>query len=655
MPVICATSENDSPECRDHDAMRLNPVTLRFTGVCAHLEEAYQKHYLSQSLRPMRIALLLASALYAVFGALDAILIPEKLHVTWTIRFAVVCPAGLLLLLLSYLEPAQRYIQPLLAGLIVLGGAGVVAMMLVADPPANHVYYVGLILIFMFGYTFVRAQFVWASVAAWIVVLLYEIAVLGAGGPSPPVWISNNFFFISANLVGMAAGYSIETSTRRDFFMHCLLAQEQEKVREANLKLEERVKERTADLVRSNHELAVEMRERKLAEAERMRLADQLKQAEKMEAVGAMAAGVAHDLNNILSGLVSYPDLLLMDIPADSPLGEKILTIKQSGEKAAAMVQDLLTMARRGTDNQKVMQPNALIEEYFASPEFKALRQRFPKVSFRTDLDEALLNVYASPVHLSKSLMNLISNAAEAHLVPGEVSVTTRNRSVDQALDAYETIPPGDYITIQVRDTGVGIDPSELDRIFEPFFTKKRMGNSGTGLGLSVVWGTMKDCGGYIDVSSREGKGTTITLYLPVTRKDPTQQERLSIEDYCGSERVLVVDDLAEQRKIAKGLLSKLGYSVATVASGEAALDYLDRESADILVLDMIMEPGMDGCDTYRQILARVPGQKAIIASGYAESERVREAQRLGAGAYVQKPYTLEKLATALRRELDRR
>jgi signal transduction histidine kinase/ActR/RegA family two-component response regulator len=655
MSVTLSTYAKKTHASLDLKRMHLNPFSLRFSGPCAYLEDTFQREYLEKSLKHIRVALILAVILYAAFGVLDAILIPGKKHLTWMIRYAFVCPAMLLVLLLSRFRIVQRRIQPILAGLIVIGGAGIITMILVAPPPVNYSYYAGLILIFMLGFTFIRAQFIWASLGAWCLVVLYEIAAIGISKTPVPVLINNNFFFISAIFIGMVACYSIELYARRDFFLVQLLAAEQENVRSANRALEQRVETRTAQLERINRELAFEIKERKHAETERIRLADQLKQAEKMEAIGSMAAGVAHDLNNILSGLVSYPELLLMDLPEDSSLRETVLTIKKSGDKAAAIVQDLLTMARRGVADKKVVNPNQLVNDYLGSPEFLNLKRQHPHVRFRTRLDADLLNVAASPVHLSKALMNLVSNAVEALLVDGEVSITTVNRCVDQPLQGYETVAEGDYAVLGVSDNGVGIGPQDLQQIFEPFFTKKRMGHAGTGLGMSVVWATVKDLGGYIDIRSREGQGTAFSLYLPITRREGSLEgTRVTFDDYRGTERVLVVDDLAEQREIAASMLGKLGYHVDAVVSGEEALVYLEKNTADIIVLDMIMEPGIDGCETYRRIVERHPHQKAIVASGFSESERVREIQRIGAGAYLKKPYTLEKIGMAVRGELDR-
>jgi two-component system cell cycle sensor histidine kinase/response regulator CckA len=195
-----------------------------------------------------------------------------------------------------------------------------------------------------------------------------------------------------------------------------------------------------------------------------------------------------------------------------------------------------------------------------------------------------------------------------------------------------------------------------LEKIFEPFYTKKVMGRSGTGLGMAVVWGTVKDHNGYIDVLSAEEQGTTFTLYFPTTVEAPHQEIMdLPLEEYKGQgETILVVDDMPEQREIATAMLTRLGYNVTSVASGEEALAYLKDHAADLLVLDMIMEPGIDGLETYRRILKIRPNQKALVASGFSLSQRVKEIQKLGAAIYLKKPYSIEKLGMAVRSELEK-
>lgn len=409
-------------------------------------------------------------------------------------------------------------------------------------------------------------------------------------------------------------------------------------------------------LLAYQQELETKVQELATREEEHRRLEAQLQRAEKMEAIGMLAGGVAHDLNNILSGVVSYPELLLMDLPADSALRQPIETIKRSGEKAAAIVQDLLTLARRGVAVTEVVDINALIRRYLKSAEYEVLMGRHPQVSVETRLAPHLLPIEGSPVHLSKTLMNLVANAAEAMPEGGSIRIETANRYIDTPVSGYDEARQGDYVTVQIADNGVGIAPADLRRIFEPFYTKKVMGKSGSGLGMAVVWGTVKDHHGYIDVESTEGRGAVFTLYLPVSRQRLTATEpHPAAEKFEGhGERILVVDDMPEQRQIAAAMLEKLGYSVRTAASGEEAVSYLVLNQADLVILDMIMDPGIDGLETFRQIRALHPQQKAVIASGFSENERVRAAQAMGAGAYIRKPYTFEKIGQAVRAELDR-
>jgi CheY-like chemotaxis protein len=252
--------------------------------------------------------------------------------------------------------------------------------------------------------------------------------------------------------------------------------------------------------------------------------------------------------------------------------------------------------------------------------------------------------------------MNLFSNAMEAMPNGGLLTVKTSNCYLDRPIQGYDHVREGDYAVLAVSDTGVGIPAADLKRIFEPFYTKKVMGRSGTGLGLSVVWGTVKDHNGYIDVQSEIGKGTTLTLYFPVTG-EPVSEQGVSIpvSDYMGSgETILVVDDVEGQRDLAVRMLSKLNYRVTSVVSGEEAVVYMKSNKVDLIVLDMIMDPGIDGMEAYRQILEIHPRQKAIIVSGFAETDRVNEVQTLGVGAYVRKPYIMERLGVAVRGELDK-
>ncbi|MBN1548196.1 MAG: PAS domain S-box protein [Syntrophaceae bacterium] len=396
--------------------------------------------------------------------------------------------------------------------------------------------------------------------------------------------------------------------------------------------------------------------DRKKTEDERQRLAERLHRAEKMEALGLMAGGVAHDLNNILGVLVGYSELLLLGMEEENPQRRHVENILKSGQRGAAVIQDLLTLARRNVNISEVVNLNSVVKEYLKTPEFEALKAAHPAVVYEVMLNDNLLNLKGSTLHLEKTVMNLMANAAEAISGGGVVTISTENRYLDRPINGYDRMQEGDYVVLSVTDSGSGITKDDLGRIFEPFYTKKIMGRSGTGLGLAVVWGTVKDHNGYIDVKSEVGRGSIFNLYFPVTRDEANaDRKKVPSIQYSGhGELILVVDDVGEQRDLAQKMLTRIGYCVTTVASGEEACEYLKNNRADLLVLDMIMGPGMDGLDTYRKIIEINPGQKAIIVSGFSESDRVRKALALGAGAYVPKPYVMEQIGMAIWRELER-
>ncbi|PHR25953.1 MAG: hypothetical protein COA36_13885 [Desulfotalea sp.] len=386
---------------------------------------------------------------------------------------------------------------------------------------------------------------------------------------------------------------------------------------------------------------------------QRKQIEDQLLQAKKMETMGNLAAGVAHDLNNILSGLVSYPDMILADLAEDDPLYKKISLIKKSGEKAAIIVQDLLTLTGRNVHPQEVSNLNTIISDYLESTEHNQAMQQQPFVSIETKLAEPHVNIKCSPVHISKTVMNLVNNAMEAMPTGGKIVISTAKVSIQQVVKGYEDIPAGDYALLSIQDNGIGIPTSDIPRIFEPFYTKKPTHKQGTGLGMAIIWATIKDHYGYLDISSSHEQGTVISIYLPATTEQIIGHKNKS-NHYKGRETVLILDDLEEQLTIAGNMLHHLGYKVITVQNGTEALSILAKSAVDLVMLDMIMPGQMSGLETYKKILQIHPYQKAIISSGYSESDDVRTTQKLGAGGYIQKPYTMEELGHAVRTELDR-
>lgn len=383
---------------------------------------------------------------------------------------------------------------------------------------------------------------------------------------------------------------------------------------------------------------------------ERRRLEEELLRDQKMKAIGLMAGGVAHDLNNILSGIISFPELLLMDLDSDSTMRPPLEALRNSGLDAADVVSDLLTVARGVAIDTEVIGINVLIAEYLKSVDFIQLFDNYPQIDLQTSLAENLTNISGSPIHLRKCLMNLITNGIEAINAKGLISITTSNYTATGGSDEeVPSLEPGKYAKLTIQDSGIGIAKAELEHIFEPFYTKKVLGRSGTGLGLAIVWNTMTDHDGIVNVTSNH-QGTTFELFFPgVNLNTPKPTKSREWHTLKGDKQsVLVIDDEPQQRLIARQLLSMLNYEIETVSSGEEAVRFLQTRSVDILLLDMIMTPGQNGRITYEQILQLHPEQKAIVASGYAADEDVKATLDLGAAAFVSKPYTVEQIGSAL-------
>ena len=400
--------------------------------------------------------------------------------------------------------------------------------------------------------------------------------------------------------------------------------------------------------------------EKVTATFEKSRLKKELEKSKKMETFGILAGGVAHDLNNILSGLSSIPDILLMDLPKGSPLIEPVKLIKDSGRKALAIVDELLTLARGSSKIREPVQFNNMIEDYLNSLEFMGLKKNYPDVTIVKQYASDLPPILASKIHMQKIIMNLVSNAVEAlGKKQGQVVLETRPALFHrQRIKGYEIIESGRFLMFTVMDTGQGISKEDRDHIFEPFYSKKNLGRSGTGLGLTVVWNAVHDHKGYIHVGCPRGR-TFFTLYFPLQgqrdmeaiKTDPLFMGTFS--DYSGNnEAVLVVEDLPSQQKIAANMLRRLGYKVDVVSTGEEAVSYAGSHKIDLVVLDMNLSSGLNGCETYAQLLLIDPKIKAIITSGQTMSRDIEKAKSLGAGDFIKKPYSLKDLGLAIQKEL---
>ena len=391
--------------------------------------------------------------------------------------------------------------------------------------------------------------------------------------------------------------------------------------------------------------------ERKQAEAHQAKLEDQLQQAQKMEAIGTLAGGVAHDFNNILQAINGYTQILLMKKAPDDPDYNKLQQLQKSGERAAKLVDQLLTFSRKMEGKRRQVSLNheiQLIE--------KLLMQTIPRMIERQiDLEPGLWPIHGDPVHIEQILLNLGSNAADAMPEGGRLLIETRNVNLDKQSHELPGTEPGPYVRLTVSDTGCGMNAETVQQIFDPFFTTKEVGK-GTGLGLASVYGIVKSHGGHIICRSRENEGTVFKIYLPAA----SQQEALTDkkQEYeapeGGTETILVVDDEFPVREAAREILQYFRYNVLCAEDAEKAIELFRThgESIDLVILDLSM-PGMGGNQCLRELLAVNPRLKVIISSGYAANGLAKDALASGACGFIGKPYQATDLARQVRSVLD--
>jgi DNA-binding LacI/PurR family transcriptional regulator/signal transduction histidine kinase/ActR/RegA family two-component response regulator len=387
--------------------------------------------------------------------------------------------------------------------------------------------------------------------------------------------------------------------------------------------------------------------------------------AQRLASLSLLAGGVAHDLNNSLGPLVALPDVILAEL-GELPAGSEMVadlcldveSIKSAALRAAQTIKDLLTLGRQGRTTKEPLDLNVLVQACLAQESLRSLPDA--RVAIKAELAPTPLVVHASEAHLMRAIVNLVRNAVEAIGGPGQVVVKTFGTVLFGATSGYETVDPGDYAVVTVSDTGGGIAKGDLGRVFEPFFTKKRVGDtSGSGLGLAIVHGVVKEHEGFVDVASSLGSGTTFTLYFP-RAEEPTTAPGVRPELSRGRARILMVDDEPIQLRTGRRVLTHLGYQVDVLDSGRKVLERLAEAAKagqipyDLLILDLVLNEEQDGLDLYAQIQRLFPGQKAIVVSGHAPTERAELAIAQGL-AWLAKPYSRDALVSAVQAALTSR
>ncbi len=371
-------------------------------------------------------------------------------------------------------------------------------------------------------------------------------------------------------------------------------------------------------------------------------LEKRLLQAQKMEAIGNLAGGIAHDFNNILSPIMLHAEMAMMDLPADSRLQETMKQIYSSAERAKDLVRQILTFARAREEKKIPLRLSLILKEAL-----KFLRATIPStIEIRHVLKTGRDTVMADPTQIHQIVMNLCTNAAHA-------MKDTGGRLTVSLTEAREV--PGDFLRISVRDTGKGIEPGILERIFDPYFTTKGPGQ-GTGLGLAVVHGIVESCGGRIDVESEEGKGTVFHVLLPVVDSDVSLNEDVGAESVGGTERILLVDDEEALLKILRRMLERLGYRVTAANNGSEALKLfrLAPSSFDLVITDQTM-PGLRGSDLAGEIMAVRDDIPVILCTGFSDQIDEASAFEMGIRAFVSKPVVMHEMAARIREALEQK
>ena len=626
--------------------------TLSFTGKWKHLEPLYIEYHFNESLTRIRAAVLVALAFYLVFAILDAILVPEQKIIFWCLRFGVVCPVALWVFWFSFRPGFKKYNQPSLFFMCIVGGVAIVLMVILADPPATYSYYAGIILIFITVYTFIRMRFLWAVSCSWLIFICYEIGAVWFAETPGIMLINNNFFFVSANVLCMLAGYSIEINSRSRFLSGYRLKQAKDELAAINQELDLRVKERTQELMTANVSLNKEIQERINSEKSRIRMEKELSRKQKLEAIGTLAGGIAHDFNNILSAVIGFSELTLQSLDKTSKEHAHISAILKAGGRAADLVRQIMTFSRQTEQEVKPVKLGQIVKEAL-----KLIRATIPAGIEIIQVIESNATIVADESQLHRIVMNLCTNAY--HAMEGEkgtIEVRVENKIIDQGFtQTAEPVPPGEYVSLTISDTGCGMTPEVMEKIFDPFFTTKSA-DHGTGMGLSVVHGIVKQYKGNIHVYSEPGHGTTFAIFLPVCRRASVEDGVQQAELPRGTETIMVVDDEGILVNMMQQNLESLGYTVKGFSDSVAAVDYFSDHYAefDLVVTDYSM-PKMTGIELSEKMLAIRQDIPIILCTGYGKNITRQKIKSKGIRELLMKPLTRHSISIALREILDHR
>jgi len=380
------------------------------------------------------------------------------------------------------------------------------------------------------------------------------------------------------------------------------------------------------------------------------RLEAQFYQAQKMESIGTLAGGIAHEFNNLMMGIQGNAQLMRLEVDRNSMFYQRLNKIEALIKRGSLLTRQLLGFAQRGKYDIQPTDLNRLIVRSAAI--FGRTRK---EIAIRTELQDELWTVEADPSQIEQVLMNLYMNAGQAMPYGGDLFIETKNTQFDSESHLARQLAPGRYVRVTVTDTGVGMDDPTLARIFDPFFTTQDMGKS-SGLGLAAAYGIIHNHNGWIDAASQKGQGATFSIYLPAVEKAPAEKPPPTEKTPTGTETLLIVDDEEEVLTVNRQLLETLGYTVLSARSGQEALALYagHREAIDAVILDITM-PQMGGKETFQRLRKMNPTLRVLLSSGYSMEGKAKEILEEGGSGFIQKPFRIRDLAAKVRQVLDRR
>lgn len=631
----------------------LHPLTLAFTGEWKAVEEQFKRDSFRSALPRIRLSMGILAAVYASFAILDHQIDPGSAGTFLFIRFALIMPGVLLFFLMTRAGWFEKVHQPITALMMVFGAAGIMAMIATGNQLVRTGYHAGLLLVIVSLLVFIGVRFVWAM-SGWVLVFLGFLLMNHVITDAPsPIRLMNSFFFIGMSIVCIGASRRLERSARNQYALRWSLSAEKAMVAAANRSLEARITERTRELLHSNQVLRDEMAMIEELSAEKSSLEARLRHSEKMETVGRLAGGVAHDFNNLLTAIIGNASVAAGLPPGAPEVSQALDDIVRAGEKAARLTRQLLAFSRKQIIEPKPVDLNRALGEL----DRMIGKVAGSEISLSWKLDPEAGCVLVDPGQLEQVVINLIVNARDAVAPQGCITIGTRvseTPPVNPPEDVDDD-PVREFCEVFVEDDGCGMDQATLERIFEPFFTTKGPGE-GTGLGLSTVFGIVRQHRGHLLVESAPGEGSVFRVFLPRTACATVHSEGMPVtaSSRGGSETVLLVEDDDMVRSISEKTLSGLGYFVLSAAGGPQALQLSDDFGGDIhlLLVDVVM-PIIGGRTLAENLKKKRQTMRVLFTSGYSEDIIARQGVLEKGLHFIPKPYGTLELAAKIRQVLE--